>query len=334
MRSDDRGTDLGARVPQATGCDNMTRAGPWGTLASGRDALSASDDREKKAADDPILRGAERLDGFARALARDPRAGALLFDIDGTLAPIAPTPADADVPRPIRAALAKLASRVGLLALITGREVGDGRDLVPLRNAIYIGNHGLQALYPTGEITIAREALPYVPAVETAARRARALTEQLPDLFIEDKRLSVVLHYRQVADAHTALAFIEHAVAGPARKDGLDVMTGKMAIEIRPPVPVTKGTAVGGLLRGGSYEAALFAGDDLTDITALKALRLWTGAGGDRVGLGVAVAGDETPSKVLFEADVHVAGVEGMAELIARLVEATDEDEATAATCP
>jgi trehalose 6-phosphate phosphatase len=275
---------------------------------------------------DAILRGAEHLDRFARALARDPRAGALFFDIDGTLAPIAPTPADAEVPRPIRAALAKLAARVGLLAVVTGREIGDGRDLIPLRKAVYIGNHGLQVLYPTGQITIAREALPYVPAVETAARRARALAEQLPELFIEDKHLSVVLHYRQVSDEHTALAFIEHAVAGPARQDGLEVMTGKMAIEIRPPVPITKGTAIGDLLRGGSYRAALFAGDDLTDITALKALRLWAGAG-DRVGLGVAVAGEETPAKVLFEADVQVAGVDGMGELIAQLVEATDEAE-------
>jgi trehalose 6-phosphate phosphatase len=294
--------------------------------------MTAQDDHDEIVTD-PILRGAERLDEFVRALARDARAGALFFDIDGTLAPIAPTPADAEVPRPIRALLAKLAARVGLLALVTGREVGDGRDILPLRNAVYIGNHGLQALYPSGEITIAREALPYVPAVETAARRARALTEQLPELFIEDKRLSVVVHYRQMSDVHTALAFIDHAVAGPARQDGLEVMTGKMAIEIRPPVPVTKGTAIGDLLRGGSYDAALFAGDDLTDVTALKALRLWAGAG-DRVGLGVAVAGDETPAKVLFEADVHVAGVDGMGALIAQLVEATDEDEVTPPTSP
>ena len=124
----------------------------------------------------------------------------------------------------------------------------------------------------------------------------RGAGRDLPELFIEDKRLSVVLHYRQAADAHTALAFIEDAVAGPARRDGLEVMTGKMAIEIRPPVPVTKGTAIGGLLRDGGYAAALFAGDDLTDVTALKALRIWAG-GGDRVGLGVAVAGDETPRR-------------------------------------
>lgn len=289
-----------------------------------------SDNLEKNETD-PILRGGERLDEFVRALARDPRAGALFFDIDGTLAPIAPTPADAEVPRPIRAALAKLAARVGLLGLVTGREVGDGRDLLPLRNAVYIGNHGLQALYPSGEITIAREALPYASAVEAAGRRARALAEQLPDLFIEDKRLSVVLHYRQVADTHTALAFIEHSVAGPARQEGLEVMTGKMAIEIRPPVPISKGTAIGDLLRGGSYQAALFAGDDLTDITALKALRLWAGAG-DRVGLGVAVAGEETPATVLFEAEVHVAGVDGMRALVARLVTATDEVEEASPT--
>ena len=46
--------------------------------------------------------------------------------------------------------LARLAPRVGLLAFVTGREVGDGRDLLPLRGAVYIGNHGLQALLPVG----------------------------------------------------------------------------------------------------------------------------------------------------------------------------------------
>jgi len=274
-----------------------------------------------------VLRGADKLDEWLRAVARDPRATALFFDIDGTLSPIAPTPADAEVPRPLRRALATLGPRLGLLAFVTGREVGDGRDMIPVRNAVYVGNHGLQTLLPSGEIRIAREALPYVAAVEAATRRARALTEHLPDLYVEDKRLSVVVHYRQAGDAHTAQRFIEHHVAEPARKDGLDVMNGKAAVEVRPPAPVTKGTAVGGLLREHDCATALFAGDDLTDVTALKALRTWTTGAAGRQGLGVAVVDDETPSAVRFEADVWLDGTPGVAELLARLVELTEPPE-------
>ena len=54
----------------------------------------------------PIVSGTEALDAFVRAAAEAPHAVALLCDIDGTISPIAPTPAEAHVPAPFRELLA------------------------------------------------------------------------------------------------------------------------------------------------------------------------------------------------------------------------------------
>jgi len=49
-----------------------------------------------------IVRGTEALEAFARAAGAAPQAAALLCDIDGTISPIAATPAEAHVPEASR----------------------------------------------------------------------------------------------------------------------------------------------------------------------------------------------------------------------------------------
>jgi len=274
---------------------------------------------------DHVVRGAERLEECVKAVARDPRATAFFCDIDGTISPLAPTPADAAVPRDFRAALATLAPRLGLLAFVSGREVGDGRDMITLRDAVYVGNHGLQVLYPSGQITVTPTALPYVDAVRAAALRAAALEPRLPGLFVENKQLVVAVHYREVADPDEARAIIDAHVVGPARADGLHISTGKFVIEVRPPIPVGKGTAIRDLLDAGGYATAIFIGDDLTDIDGLEAVREWAAAAsaGVRLGCAAAVAGDETPAAVTAAADVWLDGTDAVLTLLTRLVDET-----------
>src|SRR5205085_5611378 len=84
----------------------------------------------------------------------EPQRSALLFDVDGTLAPIVLDPADSAVPEAVRRMLDQVAHSYGLVACISGRRALEARRIVGLDSITYVGNHGLDALAPG-----AREAL-------------------------------------------------------------------------------------------------------------------------------------------------------------------------------
>jgi len=63
-------------------------------------------------------------------LAEDPRAAALLLDLDGKLAPNAPAPEQAFVPATTRAELTRLAGSYGLVAWVSGRPAAEVRVAV------------------------------------------------------------------------------------------------------------------------------------------------------------------------------------------------------------
>src|SRR5438094_4036895 len=70
---------------------------------------------------------------------------ALITDIDGTISPIVARPEDATVSDAIRCALEKLAGRLPLVAVVTGRDEATARRLVGASGITYIGNYGLDA---------------------------------------------------------------------------------------------------------------------------------------------------------------------------------------------
>ena len=73
-----------------------------------------------------------------------PEETALLFDVDGTLSPIAPRPELARVPAETRVELARLARSYLLVACISGRPGEEAAALVGLDGIRYVGNHGLE----------------------------------------------------------------------------------------------------------------------------------------------------------------------------------------------
>ncbi|MBA3413986.1 MAG: hypothetical protein H0U10_02020, partial [Chloroflexia bacterium] len=80
-----------------------------------------------------------------RAVLRRAPAG-LLSDIDGTLSDIAPTPADAFVAEGIKESLRRLAARLALVAVVSGRAAEAGRTMVGVDELLYVGNHGMERL--------------------------------------------------------------------------------------------------------------------------------------------------------------------------------------------
>jgi trehalose 6-phosphate phosphatase len=261
-----------------------------------------------------LLRGPALVEA-ARELLGERPAG-LLCDIDGTLSPIALRPELAIVRTPARRALRVLVRRLALVAAVTGRSADDARRLLRVGGLVYVGNHGAEAVVGRRRWTH--------PA---AARYRLVLAGVLHDLAVrlagqpvrfEPKGLGASIHYRGAADPAAARAAVFAALAALPQASVLRITEGRQVVELRPPVTVSKGTAVACLLRRYGLRAALFIGDDRTDLDAMRVLRAARAAGEVRA-LTVAVASAEMPGELLSEADGVVDGVSAVEELLAGL---------------
>lgn len=244
----------------------------------------------------------------------------LLTDVDGTISPIAPTPAEARVSDEIRSALSRLATELRVVAVITGRAATNARGLVDVPGLLYVGNHGMEEL-ANGSTRWEPAAEPFRPLLSDAAAAVADLPDRIAGVIVEDKGPTLSIHYRQAASPEDARSQI---LASLRRFGGkLRVTTGKMVVEVRPPVEISKATAVRRIVETHRLRGAVYLGDDRTDLAAFEVLReLRVGAGeARRRTYGVAVAGPETPSDVLAAADAVVSGVEAVATLFQRLAD-------------
>ncbi len=201
---------------------------------------------------------------------------AVLLDVDGTLAPIAKRPGEAVVPAASRDALRALAALPRTtVALVSGRAAADAWRVAGVPGVWVIGNHGLELRHPDGGVTVDPGAADFEDAIALAARRLETETAAVQGTIVENKRWTISLHYR-MADPGAARWLMELA-RDVAASLGLVTFEGRMIVELRPPVPVNKGTAsvtlgtrVGAL---GGDGAILYAGDDRTDEDAFRELR-------------------------------------------------------------
>jgi trehalose 6-phosphate phosphatase len=127
----------------------------------------------------------------------------------------------------------------------------------------------------------------------------------------EDKGAIVALHWRGAPDEGAALVAVA-ALELAALDVGLETHRGRKVLEIRPPVPIDKGRGIRWLLAEDPPPAALYVGDDLTDIDAFDALRSVVGDGAVCVG----VRSEETPEELAAAADAMVDGPHGVRELL------------------
>jgi trehalose 6-phosphate phosphatase len=93
-----------------------------------------------------------------------------------------------------------------------------------------------------------------------------------------------------------------------------------MVVELRPPVPVDKGTVVAGLADG--MTAAAFAGDDLGDLAAFRALAQLLADGRVQHVARIAVRSGEEPAELVAAADAAVDGPAALARELRELAAA------------
>jgi trehalose 6-phosphate phosphatase len=244
---------------------------------------------------------------------------ALFCDIDGTLAPIVRRADEAHVREDVSVTLGRLARRYRLVACVSGRPATEARRLVGVGGIAYVGSHGAELLEPGA----ARPTL--VPAFASWQGRVRRFaaerdTSELRTLRvrIEDKGPITAFHWRGAPDEQAALTRLE-GIAREAQTDGLITHWGRKVLEIRPPVPVDKGQAVRDLIARFSARAALYGGDDVTDLDAFEALDALLGEGKLDTVVKVGVRSDEGPNAITERADLVVEGVEGFARVLAAL---------------
>lgn len=220
----------------------------------------------------------QRIDDWRAARARAGRM-LLALDFDGTLAPIVPTPDEAALLPSAHTALARLLQRADtIVAVVSGRALADVRTRVGLDAVHYAGNHGLEIEGPGGVHRLHDEAELARPALAACAQALRADFAGDNTILVEDKRLSLSVHFRLVADSARERAIrdqVERRCGDP--RHGLRLTDGKKVVEIRPAVDWDKGRATGflvdTLLNGAMHAPVVYIGDDRTDEDAFAILR-------------------------------------------------------------
>lgn len=207
------------------------------------------------------------------------------LDFDGVLAPLVDDPSQSrPVPESARA-LRRLAQADGVqLALVSGRPVADLAALAdPPAGTWLTGSHGAQNAHidAGGEVQLDPFAL--TPQEQDLLDKVTQALEQIaaePEFdgaWVEHKPAAAALHTRLVQDAGAAHRALSLALAGPGSWPGTYSQPGSQVVEI-PVVRATKGQAVATLrhrlrtAHDGAPVAVLFAGDDVTDETALATL--------------------------------------------------------------
>ena len=254
-------------------------------------------------------------------LRRDPGRAAILVDVDGTIAPIVERPDDAAVPEQTRELLRELAGRYALVAAVSGRPALDARRVVGLDEIAYSGNHGFELLFPG-----AAEPRPD-PSLDGHDEDARRFVAALDHrdleragIRVEDKGAIVALHWRGSENEGEAES-LAREIEADADWKGLVAHRGRKVLEIRPDVPINKGIAVAALIPAKPVKAALYAGDDRTDVDAFAALRTLHEDGELDAAVCVAIGSDETPPEVSANGDLTVNGPEGFVEVLRALAE-------------
>ncbi len=253
-------------------------------------------------------------------LRADPSHSAVLLDIDGTLAPIVRHAADAHVPEATRTLLIEIARRYRVVGCISGRRASTARQIVAIGTIAYVGNHGGELLRPRATSPeVDPELGAWTARVRDFAARAETPEHQRLRIRSEDKDAIAAFHWRGAPDEQAAERAVKE-IAKQAEAEGFAVHWGRKVLEVRPPVVLDKGLGIATLLRGGDVNAAVYVGDDTTDLDAFRALRAMVEAGALESALCVAVSSDEAPPGMAQEADLSVDGPGGVRELLEALL--------------
>jgi trehalose 6-phosphate phosphatase len=250
----------------------------------------------------------------------NPERAAILLDIDGTLAPIVDVAAEAHVPEATRQLLIQVARRYKVVACVSGRRASEARAMVAIGSISYLGSHGAELLRAGWtEAVIDPKLEDWARRIHEFGREAETADLRRRRIRIEDKGAIVAFHWRGAPDEEAAKAAID-AIAAKAQAAGLRTHWGRKVLEVRPPVRIDKGAGITSFLSEQDIDAALYVGDDTTDIDAFRAIRQLVDDGHITSAVRVGAHSEEGPPEITDEADIVVEGTAGVRQLLAMLV--------------
>jgi len=224
----------------------------------------------------PVIQTEAGREGW-EAIVSDPASAVISSDFDGVLSPLVEDPA---LSRPVEGALdalARLARSVNQVAIVTGRPALVATELSGvsghpgLGNLVVLGHYGLERWdAATGMVT----SEPVPPGVTTARDRLPGLLREagVPDAFVEDKDSTLAVHTRRLDDPVGAFELLRAPLTALAEETSLRLEPGNLVLELRPP-GIDKGVALRGLIESTGARSILYAGDDLGDLAAYRAIQ-------------------------------------------------------------
>jgi trehalose 6-phosphate phosphatase len=216
------------------------------------------------------------------ARVRSARSLAVASDFDGTLTPIVSHPDRAVLSARARSALVRIGALPGArLAVLSGRTLDDLDRQLGIPGVFLAGITGAETRDPTG-----RRQLHVPPGEEIPAELRRGLEEwcaRFPGAWVEDKGVSIALHYRAIPESR-------HAVFGTGIRRRVSSYPGRVALihgkrvfEVLPAGAPDKASALERWLADApDPPLVFFFGDDSNDEPAHEWVR-------SRSGVSVAV---------------------------------------------
>ena len=200
----------------------------------------------------------------------------LCLDYDGTLVPICKNPSLAKLSPEAKELLTDLSQNPCIfMNIISGRPLNEIKKLIGIENILYAGNHGFEIsnkqhhwVYP--------EAKKIKPLLKNVVKELKAQLDTIDGILIEDKGLTLSIHYRNVAGKSAKdIKKIIQDIVSPYRET-LRITSGKKVYEVRPKIDWDKGKAIikmQQMLNLKEKILKVYIGDDKTDEDAFKILR-------------------------------------------------------------
>ncbi len=190
-------------------------------------------------------------------------------DFDGTLAPLADEPMDAEPVSGAMPALHALAELEGVtVALVSGRALSSLRQLSAAEDSIVlIGSHGAESSRAEDIALDADEQERF----DHLDHELQDLLREHPQARIERKPTALVLHTRGMPKG-AARAATSAVVDLVEHRDGVTIVCGKDVVEMAV-TQADKGAALLDLATSVGADVIVYAGDDVTDEHAFAELR-------------------------------------------------------------
>jgi trehalose 6-phosphate phosphatase len=201
-----------------------------------------------------------------------------LSDFDGTLAPVVEKPELAVMSDETRTLLKALTRQHRYtVGIISGRALNDLKSKVDISGIIYVGNHGFEIEGPG--INFVNPLVDEIKPFFRILQRILILTlGSIKGIFIEDKGITLSVHYRQVEDvqANDIEYLVQKVIDRPLSRGLFNISKGKKVFDVRPAVNWDKGKAIKLIMKrygkGGRHSGLLviYLGDDRTDEDGFK----------------------------------------------------------------